>query len=81
MRGQLIINKTAYSHSSHGGESSAHSIYFIYTVFIGIISFRFRYDIHLTKSCKFGINKGFGIGIGMGIFQVTTLGNYAFSLW
>lgn len=41
----------------------------------------FRYDSHLTTSCQFGINKGLAVGIGLGIFQITTLGTYAFSLW
>ena len=44
-------------------------------------SFRFRYDIHLTNSCKFGIDKGLAVGFGLGIFQVSSLGNYALALW
>ena len=51
--------------------------------YIKLIKFplHFRYDSHLTTSCRFGINKGLAVGIGLGIFQLTTLGTYAFSLW
>lgn len=41
----------------------------------------FRYDDHLSIAAKFGMNKGFGIGVGMAIFQVVVLSNYALSLW
>ena len=41
----------------------------------------FRYDTHLSTAAKFGVDKGFGTGIGMGIFQVVILSNYALSLW
>ena len=43
--------------------------------------FCFRYDIHLADSRKFGVNKGFGVGFGLGIFQITTLGTYGLALW
>ena len=51
--------------------------------YIKLVKFplHFRYDSHLTTSCRFGINKGLAVGIGLGIFQLTTLGTYAFSLW
>ncbi|CAB3990056.1 multidrug resistance 1 isoform X2, partial [Paramuricea clavata] len=70
----------AYSKAGSVAEQSISSIRTV-AAFGGEAEQTKKYDIHLTKSCKFGINKGFGIGIGMGIFQVTTLGNYAFSLW
>ncbi|CAB4029963.1 multidrug resistance 1-like isoform X1 [Paramuricea clavata] len=40
-----------------------------------------KYDVHLVNAAKFGVSKGFGVGIGMGIFQMVILGNYALSLW
>ena len=46
-----------------------------------VVSMIFRYDTHLSTAAKFGVDKGFGTGIGMGIFQVVILSNYALSLW
>ena len=41
----------------------------------------FRYDVHLSDAAKFGVDKGFGMGVGMAIFQVVMLANYGLSLW
>ena len=41
----------------------------------------FRYDVHLSNAAKFGVDKGFGTGVGMAIFQIVILADYGLSLW
>ena len=41
----------------------------------------YRYDEFLEDASKYGVKKGFSIGLGMGFFQTVIFSNYSLALW
>ncbi|XP_028410025.1 multidrug resistance protein 1-like [Dendronephthya gigantea] len=70
----------AYAKAGNVAEQSLSSIRTV-AAFGGEAQQTKQYDAHLNECCTFGVKRGFGVGIGLGVFQVASLGNYALSLW
>ncbi|XP_028410024.1 multidrug resistance protein 1-like [Dendronephthya gigantea] len=70
----------AYAKAGNVAEQSFSSIRTV-AAFGGEAQQTKKYDVHLNSCRKFGVQKGFGVGAGLCVFQVVTLANYALSLW
>lgn len=71
---------SSYAKAGHVAEQSISSIRTV-VAFGGEKKQAERYNEHLTEARDYGVRQGHATAIGLGVFQIFTLGNFAISFW